>query len=120
MIYFKNIKNFVKNKKVFCGIDIHSYHWNLCYICDGEVMEKIRIVGNWEKLKSHTEQLFGSARSVHFGYEAGFSGFYLYLKLLYFCGHGVKHFLSACSIWLCAKFFLFRFWFRKLLKRYSY
>jgi len=86
MIYFKNIKNYVKNKKVFCGIDIHNYHWNLCYICDGEVMEKIRIIGDWKKLKSHTEQLYGSARSVHFVYEAGFSGFYLY-RYLRACGY---------------------------------
>lgn len=86
MIYFKSIKNFVKNKKVFCGIDIHRYHWNLCYICDGEVMEKIRIVGDGKKLKSHTEYLYGSARSIHFVYEAGFSGFYLY-RYLRACGY---------------------------------
>ncbi|MFO7890653.1 MAG: transposase [bacterium] len=81
IIYFKSIKNFVENKKVFCRIDIHSYHWNLCYLCDGEVIEKIRIVGNCEKLKSHTEQLYGSAHSIRFVYEAGFSGFYLYRHL---------------------------------------
>lgn len=78
MKYLKSIEKFVKNKMVFCGIDIHQKHWNLCYICDGEVIEKLRIVGVWERLKHHTERHYGSALSVRFVYEAGFSGFYLY------------------------------------------
>lgn len=78
MKYMNNIKYFVKNKMVFCGIDIHKHHWNLCYVCDGEVVEKLRIVGNWKILEANTKYHYDSARSVHFVYEAGFSGFYLY------------------------------------------
>lgn len=81
MKYFKGIDNFVENKKVFCGVDVHKDHWNLCYFCDGEVVEKLSIVGVSKMLLSHTENLYHTAQSVHFVYEAGFSGFHLYRKL---------------------------------------
>ena len=81
MKYFKGIENFVKNKKVFCGIDVHKNHWHLCYFCDGEVVEKLSIVGVSKMLLNHTHSSYFTARSVHFVYEAGFSGFYLCRQL---------------------------------------
>ena len=81
MKYLKSTEKFVENKMVFCGIDIHKDHWNLCYFCDGEVVEKLRIDGAFKLLLRHTERLYSTARSVQFVYEAGFSGFYLYRQL---------------------------------------
>ena len=81
MEYLKNIKIFAASKHVFCGIDIHFKHWNLCFVCDGEVIEKIRISNSYElltmKLRKYTK-----ARKISIVYEAGFSGFWLYRKLI--------------------------------------
>ena len=82
MKYLKGIEKFVENKEVFCGMDIHKHHWNLCYFCQGEVVEKIRIDGTTMKLLSHTENMYSTAHALHFVYEAGFSGFYLFRKLV--------------------------------------
>jgi transposase len=81
MKYLKDIKIFVENKTVFCGIDIHEKHWNLCYFCDSEVVEKLPIKGDFESLTRHTRNLYHRASLVIFVYEAGFSGFWLYRKL---------------------------------------
>ena len=48
---FKDIKSFVASKQVFCGIDVHYSHWNLCFVCDGEVTEKVRIPNSYESLR---------------------------------------------------------------------
>jgi transposase len=77
----KNIEKFVENKMVFCGIDVHKNHWNLCYYSDDQILEKCRIQGDWNKLQNHTSRQYSSARQVRFVYEAGFSGFYLQRKL---------------------------------------
>lgn len=81
MKYFKDIDNFVKDKMVYCGIDVHQSRWNLCYFCDGEVVEKLRIHGESDLLNKHTQRLFGQAKSVKFVYEAGFSGSWLHRRL---------------------------------------
>jgi len=81
MKYLKCIEKFVENKMVFCGIDIHKDYWILCYFCDGEVVEKLRINGVFKLVLRHTENLYHTARSVQFVYEAGFSGFYLCRQL---------------------------------------
>jgi transposase len=82
MKYLKDIEKFVENKAVFCGIDMHKAHWNLCYFCNGEVVEKHNIPGDFELLQRHTKKLYYSASSVKFVYEAGFSGFWLYRDLI--------------------------------------
>ena len=51
MQYFKNMKDFIKGKIVFCGIDVHINHWSLCFFCDGEVIEKININPEYPILK---------------------------------------------------------------------
>lgn len=82
MKYFKGIEYFIENKRVFCGIDMHKNQWNLCYFCDGEVLEKLRISGDFINLLEHTKFYYGTAKAIHFVYEAGFSGFSLYRQLL--------------------------------------
>lgn len=81
MQYLKSIDNFVTNKTVFCGIDIHKEKWNLCYFCDRVVVEKMTIKGDINNLTSHSQRIYNSAKSIHFVYEAGFSGFYVYRHL---------------------------------------
>jgi len=78
---FKDIKSFVASKQVFCGIDIHYSHWNLCFVCDGEVTEKVRIPNSYESLKMRLNK-YSQARKISIVYEAGFSGFWLYRNLI--------------------------------------
>jgi transposase len=78
--YFKDIKKFIKDKAVFCGIDVHKNHWNLCFVCDGEVVEKVRIASKYIMLKAVLVNYSG-ARKMQLVYEAGFCGFWLYRKL---------------------------------------
>jgi len=78
MKYLKDTKRFVQKKAVFCGIDIHEKHWNLCYFCNGEIVEKLHIPGEYQRLISHTRNFYDTAGSLTFVYEAGFSGFWLY------------------------------------------
>jgi transposase len=80
MRYYKNIKEFVKGKKVFCGIDIHMNSWNICFYCDGEVIEKTKLPVDYTKF--HFLLLsYSTARELTIVYEAGFSGFWLYRRL---------------------------------------
>jgi transposase len=80
MRYFKDIPAFVTGKMVFCGIDMHEHHWNLCFLCDGEVVEEFRIAGDFIVLL-YALQNYSSARQIRIVYEAGFSGFWVYRKL---------------------------------------
>jgi transposase len=81
MNYFKDIKSFVTSKHVFCGIDVHFGHWILCFVCDGEVVEKTRISTNYKSLIMRLKN-YSKARKLSIVYEAGFSGFWLYRKLI--------------------------------------
>jgi transposase len=67
-------------KNVYCGIDVHYNHWSLCFVCDGEVVEKLRIAAKYAILR-HILDRYHQARQIHCVYEAGFSGFWLYHKL---------------------------------------
>lgn len=82
MRYLKDIEKFVDNKEVFCGIDVHKHHWDLCYYCSGEVLERLRLSSSVDVVLSHTNRYYGNASSVGFVYEAGFSGYYLYRQLV--------------------------------------
>lgn len=81
MQYYKDIENFIKGKKVFCGIDMHLKFWVVCFYCDGEVVERSRIDFGYSGLLAHLKRYQG-ARLVRIVYEAGYSGFWLYRKLL--------------------------------------
>lgn len=80
MHYLKNVSVFVKNKVVFCGIDVHESFWVFCLICDGELLEKTRIPANYAMLKS-TLNFYAAARTIRIVYEAGFCGFWLWRNL---------------------------------------
>lgn len=82
MKQINDIKKFVTNKMVYCGIDVHKRHWHLCYYCDGIIVDKIVITSDFEKLLSHTRRFYSTARQVQFVYEAGFSGNYLCRQLI--------------------------------------
>jgi transposase len=81
MRYYKNLEEFVNQKNVFIGIDIHYTHWELCFICDGEVVEKVRIKSNYSLLIMYLKQ-YKTAKNIKIVYEAGFSGFWLCRKLI--------------------------------------
>lgn len=80
MRYFNNVSEFVAQKTVFCGIDMHLKHWNVCVLCDGEVVEEVRIDGNIIRLLNLLK-LYSTARQVRIVYEAGFCGFWVYRQL---------------------------------------
>jgi transposase len=78
----KDTKKFVAGKAVFCGMDIHKTHWDICFLCDGMVVEQIHILGTYARLYDHIQRNYTSARSLQFVYEAGFSGFWLCRRLI--------------------------------------
>ncbi len=81
MQYYKDIENFVKDKKGFCGIDVHLKFWVVCFFCDGETLERSRIdFGYYQLLK--LLKRYHSCREMSVVYEAGFIGFSLYRKLM--------------------------------------
>ena len=77
---FKDIAGFVKDKKVFCGIDIHEKTWDVCFICDGEVVQNERISAEYSKLSTLLAP-YSMSRALEIVYEAGFSGTWLYRQL---------------------------------------
>lgn len=81
MQYYKDIENFVKGKKVFCGIDVHLKFWILCFYCDGEVVESTRIDFGYSQLLTLLKR-YEACREMRMVYEAGFIGFSLYRKLM--------------------------------------
>lgn len=81
MKYLKDIERFIENKEVFCGVDVHKHHLDLCYYCTGEVLERLRLSNSIDVVLSHTRRYYHFAASVHFVYEAGFSGYTLYRQL---------------------------------------
>ena len=81
MSRIKDIKTFVIGKAVFCGMDVHKNHWNLCFVCDGEIVQKIRMDVNFTRLQ-FLLQNYNRCRTIKFVYEAGFSGFWLYRSLV--------------------------------------
>jgi transposase len=81
MQYYKDIENFVKGKKVFCGIDVYLKSWNVCFYYDGETLERSRIdFGYFQLLK--LLKRYNACREKSIVYEAGFIGFSLYRKLI--------------------------------------
>lgn len=80
MRYFKDVSEFITQKIVFCGIDMHLKHWNVCVLCDGEVIEEVRIDGDIIRLLNLLKP-YSTARQVRIVYEAGFCGFWVYRQL---------------------------------------
>ncbi len=63
MSRIKDIKTFVIGKAVFCGMDVHKNHWNLCFVCDGEIVQKIRVDVNFTRLQFLLQTTVAVARS---------------------------------------------------------
>ena len=80
MKYLKDIEKFINDKTVFCGIDIHKRHWDLCFYCDNHPLERLRIPGHYTALEARLKK-YRFASSLHVVYEAGFTGYYLYRLL---------------------------------------
>src|SRR5574341_1352591 len=80
MRYFTDVAAFVAGKLVFCGIDMHFKHWDVCLLCDGEIVETVRISGDFIKLMNLLRN-YSTARQIRIVYEAGFCGFWLYRQL---------------------------------------
>jgi len=80
MQYYKDIENFVKGKKVFCGIDVHLKFWILCFYCDGEILERSRLDFGYFQFLTLLKR-YDACREMSMVYEAGFIGFYLYRRL---------------------------------------
>ncbi len=81
MRYVKDIALFIRNKSVFIGIDVHLDSWSICIQCDGEVVETNNIASDYGRLKNLLKD-YASAREIRLVYEAGFSGFWLYRRLI--------------------------------------
>ena len=81
MKYLKDIDRFVEKKVVFCGIDIHLHHWDLCFMSSGVLLERVRIPSGYSQLTRHLSRDYSRAHQLHFVYEAGFSGFHLCRQL---------------------------------------
>jgi len=81
MQYYKDIENFVKGKKVFCGIDVHLKFWIVCFHCDGETVEISRIDFGYHQLLTLLKR-YDACREMSMVYEAGFIGFCLYRRLI--------------------------------------
>lgn len=77
---FKNISSFICGKHVFCGIDVHIEHFVVCFVCDGDVVERIKIASEYSCLIQRL-RAYSAARQISCVYEAGFSGFWLWRRL---------------------------------------
>lgn len=94
MRYLNHVSEFVAQKTVFCGIDIHHKHWNVCVLCDGEVVEEIRIDGSLIRLLNFLKR-YSAAREIRIVYEAGFCGFSVYRQLQ---AHGYSCMITPPSL----------------------
>ena len=70
-----------EGKQVYMGLDVHREFFVASCICDGVVVKRCRMPGTAEAVISLVSKEFGSA-SVFSAYEAGYSGFWLYRKLV--------------------------------------
>jgi transposase len=70
-----------EGKQVYMGLDVHRKFFVASCICDGVVVKRCRMPGTAEAVISLVSKEFGGA-SVRAAYEAGYSGFWLYRKLM--------------------------------------
>lgn len=70
-----------EGKQVYMGLDVHREFFVASCICDGVVVKRCRMPGTAEAVISLVSKEFGGAR-VRAAYEAGYSGFWLYRKLV--------------------------------------
>ena len=70
-----------EGKQVYMGLDVHREFFVASCICDGVVVKRCRMPGTAEAVISLVSKEFSGA-SVRAAYEAGYSGFWLYRKLV--------------------------------------
>jgi transposase len=70
-----------EGKQVYMGLDVHREFLVASCICDGVVVKRCRMPGAAEAVISLVPKEFSGAR-VLAAYEAGYSGFWLYWKLM--------------------------------------
>ena len=70
-----------EGKQVFIGLDVHREFFVASCICDGVVVKRCRMPGTAAAVISLVSKQFGGAR-VRAAHEAGYSGFWLYGKLV--------------------------------------
>jgi transposase len=70
-----------EGKQVYMGLDVHREFFVASCICDGVVVKRCRMPGTAEAVISLVSKEFGGA-SVCAAYKAGYSGFWLYRRLV--------------------------------------
>jgi transposase len=70
-----------EGKQVYIGLDVHREFFVASCICDGVVVKRCRMPGTAEAVISLVSKEFSGA-IVLAAYEAGYSGFWLYRKLV--------------------------------------
>lgn len=69
------------NKEVFIGIDVHRKSYNVCCLCNGELVQRCHMHAKPEMLVEFINKHFREA-NIHTAYESGFSGFVLHRYLV--------------------------------------
>jgi transposase len=70
-----------EGKQVYMGLDVYREFFVASCICDGDVVKRCRMTGAAEAVISRVTKELSGAR-VLAAYEAGYSGFWLYRKLV--------------------------------------
>ena len=63
MQLYKKVTEFVRDKQVFCGIDVHEKQWTLAFFCDGEIVETVQIRSYYRALLNRLAN-YQSARKI--------------------------------------------------------
>ena len=76
-------------KQLSVGVDVHRKHWHVTVLThDGLRLLRNNIPGSWRSLKRLLDR-YKEAGSFSVAYEAGYSGFWLYDKLVEHGYHAV-------------------------------
>ena len=70
-----------EGKHLYIGLDVHREFFVASCIYDGVVVKRCRMPGTAEAVISLVSKEFGGASALE-AYEAGYSGFWLYRKLV--------------------------------------
>ncbi len=76
------IEQLVKGKDVFVGVDVHIRDWKVAIRTEDDEITTCTIAGKWEALRDLLSRYKDSARRVRVAYEAGYSGFWLWDRLV--------------------------------------
>jgi transposase len=71
---------FLKDSTIFVGVDVHQHRWHVTVMSEGVQLQSMSIAGTWEAL--HRVLLRYEGNRIEVAYEAGFSGFWLYDRVV--------------------------------------